>query len=422
MIVAVLWVIGALNYLDRGMITTMRGSIQSAIPMTEAQFGLLTTVFLLVYAALGPVTGFLADRFGRSRVILFSLLAWSFTTWLTAQARTFEELLACRALMGITEASYVPAALALIADYHGGRTRSFANGVHLTGVMVGSAFGGIGGWLAERHGWAYAFELFGIVGVGYAVVVIVFLRDRKPGFVGVDAAAPAMVPDRIKLGAAFRSLFSRAAFVLAALYWGLLGLASWAVIGWMPTYLKEQFHLTQGAAGLSATMYLQGSSLVGVLVGGLWADRWSLSRPLAPVWVPMIGLCAAAPGIFVAANTVHLPSAISALMVYGLAMGVAFTNMMPILTLVTDVRYRATGYGVLNLLSCAVGGAAIYLGGALRDLHVDVGEIFRFGALSLLVCALLLWLILIHAGEKSDPEVAHGLHESHGNRNGSRWA
>ena len=87
LIVGLLWVVGCLNYLDRVMITTMRGSLKDAIPMTEAQFGLLTTAFLVVYAALSPFAGFLADRFNRSRVIIGSLFVWSLVTWLTEIGR-----------------------------------------------------------------------------------------------------------------------------------------------------------------------------------------------------------------------------------------------------------------------------------------------------------------------------------------------
>jgi len=125
LIVGVLWVVAALNYLDRIMITTMRDSLTQAVPMTDAQFGLLTSVFLWVYGLLSPLAGFLADRFNRSRLIVFSLLVWSLLTWLTGHARSFEELIAVRALMGLSEAAYLPAALALIADYHrGSRHRS----------------------------------------------------------------------------------------------------------------------------------------------------------------------------------------------------------------------------------------------------------------------------------------------------------
>src|SRR4051812_41094685 len=179
MTVALLWFVGCLNYLDRVMITTMRQSIVDAIPMTDAQFGLLTTVFLIVYGLLSPFAGFLADRFNRSRVILLSLVVWSAITWLTAHATSYGQLLATRALMGVSEACYIPAALALIADYHGVKTRSLANGTHLSGVMVGSGLGGIGGLIAEKHGWAQAFVWFGQLGLVLAVVAAIMLRDRR---------------------------------------------------------------------------------------------------------------------------------------------------------------------------------------------------------------------------------------------------
>ena len=240
--VALLWFVGLLNYLDRVTITTMHGSLTAAIPMTEAQFGLLTTAFLVVYGALSPFAGYLADRFSRARVIVVSLLAWSVITWLTAHAKTFEQLLVSRALMGISEACYIPAALAMIADFHRGSTRSLATGINITGVLVGSGMGGLGGWLAERHGWAYPFSLFGLVGIGYAVIVALLLRDapRHDGSASGSDDLTVNPPPKVQFLEACRSLFGRKSFLLALAFWGLLGLASWGVVGWMPTYFKEQ--------------------------------------------------------------------------------------------------------------------------------------------------------------------------------------
>ncbi|RYE19997.1 MAG: MFS transporter, partial [Sphingobacteriaceae bacterium] len=155
--VGLLCVVGCLNYLDRTMIATMRESVVKAIPMTNAQFGLLTSVFLWVYGFLSPVAGFLADRFNRSRVIIGSLLVWSLITLSTSYVKTYEQLLITRALMGISEACYIPAALALIVDYHKGSTRSLATGIHIAGITLGSSLGFLGGWIAEKHSWTTAF-------------------------------------------------------------------------------------------------------------------------------------------------------------------------------------------------------------------------------------------------------------------------
>lgn len=391
LVVGLLWFVACLNYLDRVMITTMRGSLMEAIPMTEAQFGLLTSVFLWVYGILSPFAGFLADRFSRSRVIIASLLVWSILTWLTGHAKTFEQLLVARALMGISEATYIPAALALIADYHRDGTRSLATGVHMTGISVGAGLGGLGGWLAEVHGWSYAFVVFGIIGVAYAALLLLLLRDA-PRDCGAASVQPQAGRD-VGFVEALASLFRRAPFVLMLAYWGVLGMAGWAVVGWMPTYLNEHFHLSQTVAGMSATGYLQAATLLGLLIGGAWADRWSRTNGRARILVPVIGLCLAAPAVFVMAKTGLFAVAIAGLMLYGVGRNFTDANMMPVLCMVADPRYRATGYGVLNLFSCVIGGVSLYVGGALRDADVNVNNLFVWSAVSLLMCAGLMSLV-----------------------------
>lgn len=386
LIVALLWVVGCLNYLDRVMITTMRTSLKEAIPMTDAQFGLLTTAFLVVYGVLSPFAGYLADRFSRSKVVIWSLLIWSVITWLTAHSQTYGQLLATRLLMGISEASYMPAALALVADYHRGSTRSLATGLLLGGVIVGAGMGGLGGWLAERHDWTYAFNLFGLVGISFAVVLSFLLRDAP------RPEATAVAP-RVKLGAAVASLFSRGSFTLVLIYWGLLGITAWMIVGWMPTYFQEHFHLSQSAAGLLSSIYLNVATLVGFIVGGVWADRWDRTNKRACIYVSVIGLFVGVLGIFLAANTPLLWVAIAGLVLFGLTSAFAGTEIMPILCLIADPRYLATGFGILNLFACLAGGATIYAGGALRDAQVDISHLFTLGAVGVILSAvLLLWV------------------------------
>lgn len=387
LIVGVLWVVAALNYLDRIMITTMRDSLTQAVPMTDAQFGLLTSVFLWVYGLLSPLAGFLADRFNRSRLIVLSLLIWSLLTWLTGHARSFEELIVVRALMGVSEAAYLPAALALIADYHRGSTRSLATGIHMTGLSVGTGLAGLGGWLAEKQGWRFAFDVFGWFGVAYAVALWFVLRDP------VEKQVEKAETPSPRLDEALASLFSNRSFWLLLMFWGLLALAGWAVAGWMPTYFKEQFSLGQGAAGISATGYLAVAMFAGKLIGGAWADRWSRTNDRSRILVPAIGLFIAAPATLMLANTSVLALAIAGLSIYGLTRSFSDANLMPILCQVADSRYRATGYGVLNLFSCLVGGLTVYIGGVLRDAQINVGALFMAAAGGLLVCGVLMMLV-----------------------------
>lgn len=387
LVVALLCVVGCLNYLDRMMITTMRTSIMEAMPMTDAQFGLLTSVFLWVYGLLSPFAGYLADKFSRSRVIIGSLFVWSAVTWLTSFATTFEELLITRALMGISEACYIPAALALIVDYHRGPTRSLATGIHIAGVMAGQSLGFVGGLLAEQHDWSFAFSFLGIFGVVYSGVLIFTLKDAPK-------APKNMVnpvgQEKVGFWEGIKDLFSRGSFILVLLCWGGLGVVSWMIVGWLPTYYKEHFDLSQTLAGVYATGYFHTAALVGVLVGGALADYWSRTNPRARILLPAVGLFVATPAIFLASSTSVLLVAVIGFMIYALTRTFTDANMMPILCMVADPRYRATGYGVLNLFSCVIGGVGLYAGGVLRDAQVDLSRMFQVAAVIMFLCALVL--------------------------------
>lgn len=389
LVVAMLCLVGCLNYLDRMMITTMRSSIVAAIPMSDTQFGLLTSVFLWVYGLLSPVAGFLADRFSRARVIIISLLVWSVVTWLTSQAATFEQLLVTRALMGISEACYIPAALALIMDYHPEKTKSLATGIHMGGVMFGQSLGFIGGWLAESHNWNFAFKIFGGFGIVYAVLLALALRDPQASFPKRQGGAGSS----IDFSGAIGRLLRTRSYLLAILYWGLISIVGWVVVAWLPTYFKEHFALSQSMAGVYSTGYFHTASLTGVLLGGFLADRWSRHNPRARVLVPLYGLLIGAPAIFLASNTAVLSVAIACFMLYAHTRTFTDANMMPILSMIVDARYRATAYGILNMFSCIVGGLGIYAGGVLRDADIALSAMFKVAAGMMLVCAMVLWYI-----------------------------
>ncbi len=392
LMVGLLWMVAFLNYLDRMILITMRSSIKDSIPMTDAQFGLLTSIFLLTYGLLSPFGGFLADRFNRSRLIIFSLFAWSATTWMTAHATTFGGMLTCRALMGISEAAYFPAAGALLMDYHREGTRSRANAIHLSGVMVGSGLGGLGGLIAESYDWQFVFRLFGFIGIAYAAVLLLLLRDRPkdPVLVG-EVAPPVTAP--IRPVETVLSLFRLPAFVVALLFWGLLAVASWSFAGWLPAYLHEQFAMSQGKAGLTALGYMHAASLVGMVVGGLIADRWIRHNPRGRVLTGVVGVLCAAPAALIVGNSTLLPVVLLGMVLFGFVRPFPDASMMPILTQIVEKRHLATAYGFLNMLAVFVGGITIYIGGVVRDAHIPITMMFNFGALGLFICAGLLWSI-----------------------------
>lgn len=398
LIVALLCIVGCLNYIDRMMIVTMRSSIVAEISMSDAQFGLLTSVFLWVYGFASPFAGYLADRFNRSKVIIASLFFWSLITWLTSLATSFEQLLAARALMGISEAFYMPAAMALIMDWHPDKTKSSAIGIHVAGVMVGQSLGFVGGWLAESHSWNYAFSVFGFIGVIYALVLIVLLKDRRRK-TSSNVGDKVEQSPKVDLRLGLISLFRNRSFNTVLAIWGLAGAASWMINGWLPTYYKEHFSLSQTEAGIYSTVYFFPAMLLGVIGGGAIADWWSRTNAKARMWLPAIGFLIAVPSVFIASYTTLLWATVAGFTIYALSRPFIDANMMPILGMIADKRYLATGYGFLNLCSCVIGGIGIYVAGVLRDGQVDLSLVFQVAALTMMICALLLFRLRPKARE-----------------------
>jgi MFS family permease len=386
-IVVLLWFTVLSNYLARALFTTMHGSIVTAIPMSEAQFGLLTSSLLLTYGVASPFAGFLSDRFNRSRVIVGSMLLWSIATWLASYCRTFEQLVVLRSLMGLVEACYMPAALALICDYHRGPTRSRAIAIHHTGFVVGLALSGLGGWLAERESWHFAFALVGLTGIAYALPLALLLRDAPRA--STVAAAPEAAKSGARLGAALIGLLGLGSFVLMLVAHAILNLADWTVIGWAPVFFQERFHVTQGVAGISATGYKNLGLIAGLFIGGFWADRWSRTNARARMFVPAIGFVIGAPGILLMANSNVLGLAILGLAIYYLFASFYDSNTMPVLCEVVDARYRATAYGMLNCVGMIAAGLGVYFFGHLRDLKIDLRIVFDMGAVLCVISALI---------------------------------
>ena len=180
LVVAMLWLVFLLNYLDRQVIFSLFPALRTDLHLRDFQLGLIPTAFLWVYAACSPWGGYLGDRLGRKRVIILSLALWSLVSLAIGRAQSFPQLLLGVALLGASEACYLPAGLALIADYHGERSRSLATGIHQSGGYVGMVAGGMGGgWIGEHYGWRPVFLLLGAAGLVYGLLVLLGLREKR---------------------------------------------------------------------------------------------------------------------------------------------------------------------------------------------------------------------------------------------------
>jgi MFS family permease len=390
LVVILLMPVALLNYLDRQMLASMQASVMSDIPsiQTEANWGFMLGQFKWVYAFLSPIGGYVADRFSRRLTICGSLFVWSAVTWWTGQVTTYQDLLWARSIMGISEAFYIPAALALIADYHTGSTRSRAVGFHQMAIYCGQIAGGFGGYVAASPhlGWRMAFDACGLFGMAYAVPLVFLLRDA-PKAVGI---APVAKTPPIR---AIAELLTNVSFVLLVLYFTLPALAGWVVRDWMPSILRDRFRIGQGQAGVAATLYWQLAAIAGAMLGGWLADWWMQRSQRGRINVSALGMVLIVPAIFGVGNASTLTMAVLFLILFGLGWGFFDCNNMPILSQIVRPELRATGYGIMNLVSISCGGLADWGFGTLRQQQVPLNVIFSLFASAAIVSILLVLLI-----------------------------
>ena len=383
-VVALLFPVALLNYLDRQIFSTMKKSMMADMPSiaTDEQFGALMGIFLIVYGLFSPVGGYLADRFNRRWAVIGSLVVWSVVTWLTGHSHNYQQMWWARAAMGLSEACYIPAALALIADFHSGPTRSRAVGIHQAGIYTGIALGGLGGFIADSaYGWRAGFAWFGLAGVLYAFVLVAFLRQPpKPE----TAAGQSLNP-----WTAVKSLLCLGPFVLLVLYFTLPALPGWLMKNWLPAILADTFKLGQGRAGINATLWITLASLAGVLAGGMIADRWMQATARGRIYTSAAGMLLMIPALFGVGYAPTMNVAILFLILFGIGWGFFDCNNMPILCQLVRPELRATGYGLMNLVSITAGGWFTKKIGALRDAGVAPALIFSFCAVAAAVSVVL---------------------------------
>ena len=368
-VVGLLWVVALLNYMDRQMLSTMQEAMKvDIVELNKAEaFGALMAIFLWIYGFMSPVAGMIADRFSRKWLVVGSLFVWSAVTYLMGYADSFHELYWLRAVMGISEALYIPSALSLIADWHQGKSRSLAVGVHMTGLYVGQAIGGFGATVAAMFSWHSAFHWFGIIGVAYSLVLMLALREN-PLHASVEKVKP--VQNEVKKTSLFSGLgmlFSTWAFWIILFYFAAPSLPGWATKNWLPTLFAENLNIPMSEAGPISTITIAVSSFIGVLAGGVLSDRWVQKNIRGRVYTGAIGLGLTIPALLLLGFGHSLIAVVGAGLLFGIGYGVFDANNMPILCQFVSAKHRATAYGIMNMTGVFAGAAVTELLGKWTD-------------------------------------------------------
>lgn len=389
LVVGLLFPVALLNYLDRQMLATMGLSIKADFAELQGaagaeNFGRLMSIFMWIYAFCSPVSGLIADRVNRKWLIVFSLGVWSAVTLAMGQVHDYPTLYWLRAAMGVSEAFYIPAGLSLIADCHRGATRSMAIGIHMSGIYLGQALGGVGGWIAQDISWRAAFGSCGVIGVAYAVVLMIFLRESS------ERNSVSSLSDENSAAANKFSGVHWLGFVILLLCFSLPSLPGWAVKNWLPTLLQDRFLLDQKSSGLWATLTTASAGFFGVLLGGKISDQLSQRSVRGRAWTSAAGLLLTVPALLGIGFAPTLALVVVCAALYGLGFGMFDTNNMPILCQLAPPRFRATGYGLMNFFGITAGAFLTPLLGRLKDHGVPLATGFAFCAIPAVLAVVLM--------------------------------
>lgn len=370
LVVALLWVVALLNYMDRQMLSTMQDAMKfDIVELQKAEaFGALMAVFLWIYGLVSPFAGVVADRVSRKKLVVGSLFVWSAVTYLMGYASDFTQLYWLRALMGVSEALYIPSALSLIADWHEGKSRSLAIGIHMTGLYVGQAVGGFGATIAATFSWHSTFYWFGIIGIAYSVVLALLLHDKPKAAAAVAASPnPATLMKKESLWRGLSVVLSTWAFWVILIYFAVPSLPGWATKNWLPTLFADNLGLEMAQAGPMSTITIAASSFVGVLLGGVLSDKWVQRNIRGRIYTSAIGLGMTIPALVLLGFGHSVVAVVGAGMLFGIGFGMFDANNMPILCQIISAKYRATAYGIMNMVGVFAGAAVTQLLGKWTD-------------------------------------------------------
>lgn len=399
-VVALLWGVALLNYMDRQMLSTMKESMQLDISelQTAENFGRLMAVFLWIYGLMSPFAGAIADRVNRKWLIVISLFVWSAVTYGMGYANTFTEIYWLRALMGVSEALYIPAGLSLIADWHSDKTRSLAVGIHMTGLYTGQAIGGFGATVAASYTWHTAFHWFGLIGIAYALLLVLFLKEN-PNHNVVKPNIETNKVEKESILKGFSAIFSTVAFWIILFYFAAPSLPGWAIKNWLPTLFSENLNLPMAEAGPMSTITIALSSFCGVVAGGILSDRWVQRNIRGRIYISAIGLGLTIPALFLLGFGHNTIGVIAAGMLFGIGFGIFDANNMPILCQFVSPKYRATAYGIMNMTGVFAGAMVTNVLGKWSD---DGNLGLGFALLSVVVAvAIALQLLFLKPKQES---------------------
>ncbi len=364
-----LWGVGFLNYADRQAIFSVFPLLEARLHLDLAELGLLGSSFAWAYGLAAPFAGYAVDRLRRKTAIFGGLEFWSWVCAATALTGRLWSLAVLRCTMGLGESLYFPAALSMMSDYHGPRTRSRALALHQTSVYAGTIAGGFcAGWLAERYDWRWPFVCFGAAGALFGVLLLRFLIEPARGAAEARPAASAISPPGFGSFALLALRTPAIALLMAA--FACANFVAVVLLVWMPSYLYHAFHMDLAMSGLTATALAQIGSVAGTVAGGWLADRLVRRLAAGRILVQAAGVVCGAPFVFLCCQTRSMAIVLVSLAAWGFFKGLYDANIFASLFDAVPVAARGAASGWMNTVGwMGGGGVAPLLVGLLARRH-----------------------------------------------------
>jgi MFS transporter, Spinster family, sphingosine-1-phosphate transporter len=389
-LIILLWLAFFFNQADRQIFNIVLPSIRDDLGLTDANMGLIASIFTLFYGIMVPVGGLLGDRINKKYILIGSLLVWSAATLTTGLSFTIIHLVVLRSIaLGGGEAFYAPSANALICEHHK-ETRATAISIHQTALYVGVIGSGyLTGFIADKLGWRMAFYLFGGVGILLAVVFYFRIKDSK---VLLNAIERNKSDKGIK--EVLKVFFTKPTAILLALAFAGMQFAGVGFLTWMPTFLVEKFDFSLSRAGFDSTFYHFIAAFFGVIIGARIADKLAHKYFGIRGFVQMMGLLIGAPFIFIIGKSDSLLMIYFALAMFGICRGVYDSNIFAALYDVIEIPYRASATGIMLMFAFVVGSLSPYLLGIIKPIY-GLSNGLAFLSLSFLFAAACILVALI---------------------------
>ncbi len=304
-VLAVLTVINLVNYVDRYVVSAVAATIAAEFQITDDITGMLGTAFMLPYAVVAPLSGWLGDRIPRRYVVAGAVGAWSIATLGSAWAPDINTLLLMRVLVGVGEAGYATVAPSMIADLYPLSERGRKLAWFYVAIPVGSALGFlVGGWTSDVWGWRAAFLVASAPGL---VLALVALRVPEPQRGRYDAGEVAAAVPAL---AALKSSLTNRNWRVITVGMTLMTFSMGGLGFWMPTLLQRSFSLGEGPASTLFGVTTVVAGLLGTMLGGILGDRWLRRDRGAYLAISGGGLLLGAPFVLAMPLVDSLPVAI----------------------------------------------------------------------------------------------------------------